>query len=336
MLKDQLRLQQPVVYQALENAVKNHRVSGAYLFSGPYGTMKKEAAILLAQSIFCEKQDGLACEECENCRRVREGLYGDLIMLDGKQKAVSKEDVDAIQLKFSQTALEKGNGERVYIIENCENASISAMNAMLKFLEEPGSGVTAILTTDNIMRLLPTIVSRCSLLPFTPRGPLSYKADAAALGCSEEEAFFLARTARTQEDMQQLKESGVYDKALLMFRQLMNLDGMEKDELLVDYEVSYRAQDSDAAEAKKKNIALLGMFLNLVSAFAEDVITGCKEGPAWYVQALENAPHDEIFWGKMIMIVCSQKDRVNRFNDLNLVMYQTFRKMEELEYEFRR
>ena len=52
MLKELLKEQQPVVYRALENACVNHEVSSAYLFAGPYGTPKKEAAILLAQSIF--------------------------------------------------------------------------------------------------------------------------------------------------------------------------------------------------------------------------------------------------------------------------------------------
>ena len=169
MLKDQLKKQQPIVYRALENACANDRVMNAYLFSGPYGTMKNEAALLLAQSIFCSESEGLACEECNTCRRVREGLYTDLIVLDGKKKAISKEMVDSIQEQFSKTSLEGKEGKRVYIIQNAETASISAQNSMLKFLEEPGSGVTAILTTDNINRLLPTIVSRCTVLPFLPQ-----------------------------------------------------------------------------------------------------------------------------------------------------------------------
>ena len=169
MLKDLLKKQQPVVYQALENACRNNRISNAYLFSGPYGTIKHEAAILLAESIFCEKKEGLACEECNTCRRVREGTYGDLIILDGSKKPVSKDDVDSIQERFSRTALENSEGRRVYIIENAETASASAQNSMLKFLEEPGRGVTAILTTDNAARLLPTIISRCTILPFVPQ-----------------------------------------------------------------------------------------------------------------------------------------------------------------------
>ena len=126
MLKDRLKKQQPIVYRALENACRRDSVSNAYLFWGPYGTMKNEAALLLAQSIFCSETDGLACETCNTCRRVKEGLYTDLIVLDGAKKAISKEMVDAIQEQFSKTSLEGTEGTRVYIIQNAETASISA------------------------------------------------------------------------------------------------------------------------------------------------------------------------------------------------------------------
>ena len=137
MRKDELQQQQPLFYHALENACMNHRVANAYLLSGPHGTLKHEAALLFAKSIFCKRHQGVACEECNTCRRVDEGLYADMVLLDGSKSAISKDDVDAIQENFSKTALEDGDGSRVYILENVENASISAQNSMLKFLEEP-------------------------------------------------------------------------------------------------------------------------------------------------------------------------------------------------------
>ena len=93
----------------------------------------------------------------------------DLIVLDGRESTISKDMVDSLQERFTKTAVEK-NGQRVYIIRNCENATAAAQNSMLKFLEEPGAGITAILITDNINRLLPTILSRCTQLPFVPMG----------------------------------------------------------------------------------------------------------------------------------------------------------------------
>ncbi|MBE6127732.1 MAG: DNA polymerase III subunit [Erysipelotrichaceae bacterium] len=331
MLKDLLKKQQPVVYQALENACRNNRISNAYLFSGPYGTIKHEAAILLAESIFCEKKEGLACEECNTCRRVREGTYGDLIILDGSKKPVSKDDVDSIQERFSRTALENSEGRRVYIIENAETASASAQNSMLKFLEEPGRGVTAILTTDNAARLLPTIISRCTILPFVPQPSEVYEETAKEAGIGAEDAYLISHLVRKSDEIVDFYESEEYKRALGMFRQYLNLDGMPRDELLVDYDTSWRFSSGDSA--KKSNITLLNAFSDLLLLYGHDVIQHDAKGPKWYHDAVMNTKMNEHDAAELIMIVSEQKDKINRFNDLNLLMAETFRRLEDLNHE---
>ena len=91
----------------------------------------------------------------------------DFVYLDGNAKSISKKDVDDLQLQFSKTSSEEGTGTRCYILDHFENSSSSAMNSLLKFLEEPGKDVVGILITDNIHRILPTFVSRCTMIPFT-------------------------------------------------------------------------------------------------------------------------------------------------------------------------
>lgn len=333
MLKDLLKKQQPVVYQALENACRNDKIANAYLFTGPYGTIKHEAALLLAESIFCEKKDGLACEECNTCRRVREGLYGDLILLEGAKKAISKEDVDSIQEKFSRTALENSEGRRVYIIENAETASISAQNSMLKFLEEPGRGVTAILTTDNASRLLPTIISRCTILPFVPLTPEAYEEMASAVGIPEEDAFLISHLVRREEDILPFYEGEEYTRAIGMFKQYLNLEGMRRDELLIDYDLSWRFNGGDRDKTKRSNITLLNAFMDLLVLYGHSVIRHDGRGPKWYHNAVFNTKMTEQDSAALIMIVSEQKDRINRFNDLNLLMAQTFRRLEDFNHE---
>ncbi len=331
MYRELLERQQPIVYRALVNALHGERVSNAYLFSGPFGTPKHEAALFLAESLFCEREGAIACEECNNCRRVREGLYADLIVLKGNEKPISKEDVDAIQEKFSKTALEKGKGGRVYIIENAENASVSAQNSLLKFLEEPGADVTAILTTDNIGRILPTIVSRCRILPFLPMDPEVYYEQAIKLGVGEDDAYFLSHIVRSSEDIMEMAEGEEYQKALLMLKQYLNCEGMRREELLVDYDMSYKSSDSDRERAKKANIDMLSAFFDLLSLYARDCISGNPRGPWWYVQSVSQGKGSEIYYGKLIMLANEQRDKVNRFNDLNLLMAQAFWRLEELD-----
>ena len=327
MNKAELEKEQPVVYEALRNACEQNRISGAWLFHGPEGTPKKETAVLLAQSILCPNSSGLACGECDTCRRVAEGLHPDVIILDGSEQGISKADIDSVQERFSRTSLE--GGERVYIVLNAENASISAQNSMLKFLEEPGGGVTAILTSDNAGRLLPTIISRCTLLPFLPMKQEDAMKAAAAEGIPEEDAWFLSHMAKNREDLVKLYDSDEYEKAVMMLKQYLNLEGMRREELLVDYDMSYRAQTSDRKKAKESNMRLLRGFFDLMLMYAHDMICPEENGPEWY-RALK-PQGDAEYYGRMIILISEERDRVNKYNDLNLLMDQAFFRLEELK-----
>lgn len=338
MNKEELKEQQPVVYQALNRACREHRISSAYLFSGPYGTPKYETAVLLAQSIFCEKQDGLACGTCNTCRRVAEGKYTDLIVLDGRgEKGISKEMVDALQERFSKTALEE-NGQRVYIIRNAENATASAQNSMLKFLEEPGRGITAILTTDNVNAILPTIISRCTVIPFLPVDPSVYYRQAMDKGFKEDQAYFVSHIVKEKEDLDAFwdeeagRPSALYEKAAGMLEQYLN-HNMKRDEISVDFERSWTSQDKDASKARKENLVVFRAFFDLLMMYGRDVIRHDAKGPSWYHEAVMKAPGKPEDYAGIIRIASEEKDLCNKFNDLNLVMYQTFFRLEEYNDE---
>ena len=332
MIKELLAQQQPIVYRALKNACESNRISSAYLFTGPYGTPKYDAAILLAQSILCEKKNGLACEECNTCRRVREGLYADMIILDGKEETISKDMVDGLQEQFSKTALE-ANGQRVYIIKNAENATISAQNSMLKFLEEPGSGVTAILTTDNVNRLLPTIISRCTVLPFMPRSIEAYKQDLLDKGVCEDDAYFMSHIVKDMRDLNGMfdeaekKTTPVFQHVLGMLKQFLNAEGMYRKELSVDWEVNWSSKAKDTSSAKKENLVVLSAFYDLLMLYAHDVILKHSDGPQWYRSAVEAAYGKEEHCTKILQIALEEKDACNKYNDLNLLVYQTLYKL---------
>ncbi len=59
----------------------------------------------------------------------------------------------------------------VIIITQIETMRKEVSNAFLKLLEEPPEEVMFILTTDQPDALLPTIISRCQVVPFTPVAP---------------------------------------------------------------------------------------------------------------------------------------------------------------------
>ncbi len=158
----ELRGQDHVV-RALQGAVKNDRVSHAYLFSGPRGTGKTTTARILAKSLNCENPvDGDACGICDSCVSISKGTSLDVIELD----AASNNGVDDIR-EITSGAWHGTPGRwKVYIFDEVHQLSKPASAALLKSLEEPPPHVVFVLATTDPHKVLPTIRSRTQHLEF--------------------------------------------------------------------------------------------------------------------------------------------------------------------------
>ena len=169
MNKEILKKEQPIVYRILSNALKENRLSHAYLFVGPKGSPKEEVALLFAQSLVCSNldEDGFACQECDVCKRMEKDESIDFYWLRKGNERIKKSDMLEVQSFFSQTSVEMEN-RRIYILEHFDKATPDASNSLLKFLEEPSPGIFGILLTDEKASVLPTIQSRCQWIQFRP------------------------------------------------------------------------------------------------------------------------------------------------------------------------
>lgn len=186
-----LQEKQPLVWRTFSNALQNERLSHAYLLSGEAGTPLEETAIFLAKSILCDQPNPMADETCLTCTRIDHRTYADFLFLDGENGTIKKDDVQSILGDFSKTPLES-KGKMVYIIHLVENMTIEAVNSLLKFLEEPTKNTYAILTTENVARLLPTIVSRCESMRMLLAPREEVISEAVALGIEKPDAELLA------------------------------------------------------------------------------------------------------------------------------------------------
>ena len=189
--KSYLEKYQPVIYQTFVNALTKNKLSHAYLISGSQGTPLKEIAMYFAKSLLCDNPSPLACNECITCMRVDEGNYPDVMVVDGESSRIKRDDVEKIMNNFDKTALED-KGIMIYVLNNIESMTTVAINAILKFLEEPGKNVYAFLTTENESKILPTILSRTQILRLKPINQKTVIEEALKEGVMEDDAQILS------------------------------------------------------------------------------------------------------------------------------------------------
>ena len=159
---DEIRGQDHVV-RALRSAVRDDRVSHAYLFSGPRGTGKTSSARILAKALNCEAPvEGEPCGVCTSCVEITQGSSLNVHELD----AASNNGVDAMRDLVAHASLGTPGRWKVYIVDEVHMLSTAAANALLKTLEEPPSHVVFVLATTDPQKVPPTIRSRTQHLEF--------------------------------------------------------------------------------------------------------------------------------------------------------------------------
>ncbi|WP_010285185.1 DNA polymerase III subunit delta' [Bacillus timonensis] len=216
---EQLQEYQPLVLKMVENSLKKNRVAHAYLFEGSRGTGKKEVGLLLAKSLFCLHPEGYKpCNECTNCRRISSGNHPDVHFIEPDGQSIKKWQIQALQEEFSKTGVE--SSRKVYLINHADKMTTNAANSLLKFLEEPASQTVAILLTEQIHRILNTILSRCQVLSFQPLAPKVISERLIEEGISPTIASLVAHTTNNLEEARELSVDAWFGQSRSIVLQL--------------------------------------------------------------------------------------------------------------------
>ena len=162
-------LGQPQVREFLRASVRQGRVSHAYLFTGPAGSNKTLAAYALAQAVLCPKGPagprGGQCGACDACSRVMRKKHPDVRYF--APEGANGYLVDQVRDIVADTSLAPIQAQKkVYILDRADLLGTAAANAFLKTLEEPPADVLLVLLGRTCESVLPTIVSRCQVVPF--------------------------------------------------------------------------------------------------------------------------------------------------------------------------
>lgn len=150
--------EQPVLSRYILNLIKSQKFPSGLLIYGENNAPLYETGMYILQSLNCEKKS-LACSSCPSCVRFLQGIHPDCYIIDGEKKTIRKQDIDDLISHFELSSFET-NHISAYLIHRVENITEEAINALLKFLEEPRENLFAILTSANRERVLPTILSR--------------------------------------------------------------------------------------------------------------------------------------------------------------------------------
>ena len=268
-----LEIHQPVIHQTFVNALRNNKLSHAYLLSGSVGMPLKETAIFLAKSILCDEPNPLACGKCITCIRVDDGNYPDLMIFDGEQSKIKKGDVENIINSFDKSALED-KGIMIYILHLVETMTPVAVNALLKFLEEPGKNIFAFLTTENESKILPTIISRTQVLRFKSINRDRVIQDALSEGVEQEDAEMLSAFYNDTNSLAKVAQTDSYLAAKAALKEELDALNEGVDQAIFANQRKVVPSLKDSQEATKLYISMLAeVFKDILNISVNEEIT---------------------------------------------------------------
>ncbi len=149
------------VVESLRSAAAGHGMSQAFLFTGPPGSGRSNAAVAFAAALECEQQPP-GCGICHSCHTVLAGTHADVTVVRTDRLSIG---VDEVRDLVRRSALAPvGRRWQVMIVEDADRLTEQAANALLKAIEEPTDRTVWILCAPTVEDLLPTIRSRCRLV----------------------------------------------------------------------------------------------------------------------------------------------------------------------------
>lgn len=270
---------QKTAVRLIENSFKNDRLFHTYLFSGPRGSLKMDAAIYLASLVLCDA--GGACGKCDECVKIEKWANSHLYIVSPDGDSIKKEQIEDLEHEYGFAS----DHARVFIIQNIDKATLTASNTLLKFLEELPENCYGVLLTENINKVIPTIKSRSQIVNFLPISNQVVYEDLIKKDYNEEKAKVIAtltnnrslgmRYAKDKDiekiinlvnDLSLLFEEGNsgYIEFLKNANFLMNLD-RDKNRMFFDLLIRIQNDKINILINRKENIVFKGLeFTNVM------------------------------------------------------------------------
>jgi DNA polymerase III subunit delta' len=157
---DELRGQDAVVTQ-LRRAAAGDGMTHAWLFTGPPGSGRSNAATAFAAALNCEQPDPAqrGCGQCHACRTILGETHPDVQHVRTEKVTIT---IDEARELVSTAGNHPASGRwRIIIVEDADRMAERTTNVLLKAIEEPTARTVWMLCAPSPADVLVTIRSRC-------------------------------------------------------------------------------------------------------------------------------------------------------------------------------
>ena len=142
--------------QVAKSGESSQAMTHSWLFVGPPGSGRSNAAIAFAASLVC-KESG--CGQCVDCTTVLSSTHVDVERFNPTGLSIKADEVRELISRSSWSS--SVGGWRIVIIEDADRLTETAANALLKTIEEPESHTVWLLCAPTLSDVPVTIRSRC-------------------------------------------------------------------------------------------------------------------------------------------------------------------------------
>ncbi|AQP49072.1 DNA polymerase III subunit delta' [Tessaracoccus aquimaris] len=147
--------------ETLRRAVdgRRHAMTHAWLFVGPPGSGRSNAAKAFAAALQCPRG---GCGECNECRTTLSGAHPDVTLLRTEQLSIGVDEVRALVGRANVSPV-KGRYQ-IVVVEDADRITERGADALLKGLEEPAPRTVWLLCAPSPDDVIITVRSRSRVI----------------------------------------------------------------------------------------------------------------------------------------------------------------------------
>lgn len=150
---------------ALRRAAEGHGMTHAWLFTGPPGSGRSNAATAFAAALQCETAGSPGCGTCKGCHTTLKGSHADVTVVRTEKLSIGVDEVRDLVRRAALAPV--GRRWQIMVVEDADRLTEQACNALLKAIEEPTDRMVWMLCAPTVEDVLPTIRSRTRLVSLT-------------------------------------------------------------------------------------------------------------------------------------------------------------------------